>query len=75
MANYTAGASLERKVRALFEEAGWECLRGAGSKGVVDGFKTDLVATKRSRTHKETIYMIALQCKRTKLRVRAKAGS
>lgn len=65
--NYEKGRALEYKVKELFKAAGWDVVRGAGSKGEVDGFKVDLVASKRGRTNKDTIYMVLLQAKRNKI--------
>ena len=65
--NYTKGRDLEYKVKSIFEEAGWSVIRGAGSKGEVDGFKVDLVASKRGRTYDDDIYIVLMQAKRKKI--------
>jgi len=64
MSAYSRGRALEYDVRAIFERAGWSVVRGAGSKGEVDGFKADLVATKRGLKNRDTVYMVVFQCKR-----------
>lgn len=67
MAQYHRGRQLEWDVRKLFEEAGWSVIRGAGSKGEVDGFKTDLVASRRGKKYGDTIYIVLMQAKRESL--------
>lgn len=64
MTNYKSGTQLEYAVKKLFEEKGWSVVRGAGSKGEVDGFKVDLVASKRGRKYADDIYIVLLQAKR-----------
>ena len=66
MSHYNRGRALEYDVRGLFETAGWSVIRGAGSKGEVDGMKADLVATKRGTKNVDTVYMVVFQCKRSK---------
>jgi hypothetical protein len=51
----------------MFEAHGWDSIRGAGSKGTVDGFKTDLVFSKRSAQNESVIYLVLMQAKRRKL--------
>ena len=68
MAKYHAGRSLEYAVKELFTNAGWESIRGAGSKGSVDGFKTDLVFSKRSQHHESLVYLVLMQAKRKKIK-------
>lgn len=63
MARYHAGRALEHEVRKLFRDAGWDVLRGAGSKGEVFGIKADLVATRQTRDSKRTAVMVIVQCK------------
>jgi len=65
VSHYSRGRALEYDIRTLFERAGWSVIRGAGSKGEVDGMKADLVATKRSSKNLDTVWMVAFQCKRT----------
>jgi Holliday junction resolvase len=65
VSHYSRGRALEYDIRTLFERAGWSVIRGAGSKGEVDGMKADLVATKRSTKNIDTVWMVAFQCKRT----------
>jgi hypothetical protein len=45
MSTATKGRRLEHEVRKLFQDAGWDVIRGAASKGEFCGFKADLVAT------------------------------
>lgn len=66
MNRYRRGRALEYDVRALFERDGWSVIRGAGSKGEVDGMKADLVASKRGAKNIDTIYIAVMQAKRTK---------
>ena len=60
---YHRGRNLEWEVRKLFEDAGWDVLRGAGSKGEVAGFPTDLIASKSSPRNDKTIYIVLMQAK------------
>lgn len=59
------GRRLEHEIRELFQSAGYSVLRGAGSKGTMFGVKTDLVATKATRSGKRSIFIraIGIQCK------------
>lgn len=66
MSHYSRGRALEHEVRALFESAGWSVIRGAGSKGSVDGMKADLVASKRGTKNLDTIFIAVMQAKRVK---------
>lgn len=66
MNNYSSGRSLEYELKALFEAAGWEVLRGSSSKGNVLGFKADLVCSRWTDTIKRTAYLVLVQAKRTK---------
>jgi Holliday junction resolvase len=66
VSRYSRGRALEHEVRALFTAAGWSVIRGAGSKGEVDGMKADLVASKRSAQDTRTIYIVVMQAKRSK---------
>jgi Holliday junction resolvase len=66
VSQYARGRALEYDVRTLFEKAGWSVVRGAGSKGEVDGMKADLVATKRGTKNVDTVYMVVFQCKRSR---------
>lgn len=65
MTHYSRGRQLEYYVRTIFEAAGWSVIRGAGSKGEVDGMKADLVATKRGTKNTDIVYLVVMQCKRT----------
>lgn len=67
MANYRAGRALEYLVKAMFEANGWSSIRGAGSKGEIDGYKVDLVFSKRSAQHESVVYLVLAQMKRKKL--------
>jgi Holliday junction resolvase len=67
MSNYRAGRNLEYHVKALFEADGWQSIRGAGSKGEIDGYKVDLVFSKRSSQHESIVYLVLAQMKRRKL--------
>ena len=60
---YQRGRNLEWEVRKLFTDAGWDVLRGAGSKGEVAGFKTDLIASKTSPHNEKKIYIVLMQAK------------
>lgn len=40
---------------------------GAGSKGEIDGYKVDLVFSKRSAQHESVVYLVLAQMKRKKL--------
>lgn len=62
--NYQRGVQLERELIKLFQENGWESIRGAGSKGKVIGFNTDLVFSKTGRTNTDEIHIVLLQAKR-----------
>jgi Holliday junction resolvase len=64
VSNYSRGRALEYDVRGLFEADGWSVIRGAGSKGEVDGMKADLVATRRGTKNADTVYIVVMQCKR-----------
>ncbi len=66
MTHYARGRALEYEVRTLFEQAGWSVIRGAGSKGSVDGMKADLVASKRGTKNLDTVYLVVMQAKRTR---------
>lgn len=67
MSHYARGRALEHEIRRLFEACGWSVVRGAGSKGEVDGMKADLVATKRGTKNEDNVYMVVFQCKRSRL--------
>lgn len=67
MAKYHAGRRLEYVVKDLFEKDGWSSIRGAGSKGEIDGYKVDLVFSKRSAQHESVVYLVLAQMKRHKL--------
>jgi len=66
LSNYSSGRSLEYELKALFEGAGWEVMRGSSSKGNVLGFKADLVCTRWTNTIKRTAYLVLVQAKRIK---------
>jgi len=77
LSNYSSGRSLEYELKALFEGAGWDVLRGSSSKGNVFGVKCDLIATKKTGKIKRTAYMraynilgwmVTIQAKRIKKR-------
>ena len=36
MTNYENGANFERRIKRLYEKAGWVCVRSAGSRGPID---------------------------------------
>ncbi len=74
MAKYHAGRSLEYEIKDMFTAKGWDSIRGAGSKGSVDGFKTDLVFSKRSAHNERVVYLVLMQAKRKQLTKRDKAG-
>ena len=61
------GRRLEHEIRKLFEDAGYQVIRGAGSKGnfdSVDGpVKADLIASKAGRTNKYELQLILIQAK------------
>lgn len=67
MSRYHAGRRLEYEIKALFEADGWQSIRGAGSKGEIDGYKVDLVFSKRSAQHESVVYLVLAQMKRKKL--------
>lgn len=67
MAKYHAGRRLEYEVKELFTSKGWSSIRGAGSKGEIDGYKVDLVFSKRSAQHESIVYLVLAQMKRHKL--------
>lgn len=61
MSNYRKGADYEREVRDLFEAAGYEVSRAAGSKGAMGW---DLIARKRTgRTTREAWLQLFVQLK------------
>jgi len=62
--NYARGVQLERELVKIFQENGWDSIRGAGSKGKVIGFDTDLVFSKTGRTNTDEIHLVLLQAKR-----------
>ena len=72
MSRYRSGYELEREVRKLFVDAGFSVIRGAGSKGEVEtgegSMKADLVATRATGAKRDTVYLVAMQCKRAKIR-------
>ena len=67
----TKGRAFEHELRKLFEDAGYSVIRGAASKGHFDSpdgqVKPDLIATKRGRSNKYEVQIIALQAKVRKL--------
>ena len=67
MSRYHAGRALEYEVKDLFAKAGWASIRGAGSKGEIDGYKVDLVFSKRSSQNESVVYLVLAQMKRRKL--------
>ena len=67
MSRYRAGRNLEYLVKDLFVKDGWSSIRGAGSKGEIDGYKVDLVFSKRSSQHESIVYLVLAQMKRHKL--------
>ena len=74
MAKYHAGRSLEYEIKDMFTAKGWDSIRGAGSKGSVDGFKTDLVFSKRSAQNERVVYLVLMQAKRKQLTKNKKAA-
>lgn len=64
MTNYRKGRSLEYEVTNIFKKAGWSVIRGAGSKGEVDGMKVDIQVSKRGTKYLDTVYIALLQAKR-----------
>lgn len=66
MANYRAGQALEHEIIALFQGAGFECVRGAGSKGKFAGMDVDIIATKTTDRLKREVAVVLMQAKRTK---------
>lgn len=74
MSNYRSGADFERDVINLFREAGFDCVRSAGSKGKLAGYDCDLIASKNTGQTKYEIGLVLMQCKRTKLQRRKKAA-
>lgn len=64
MTNYRKGRALEYEVIDLFKQAGWSVIRGAGSKGEVDGMKVDIQVSKRGTKYLDTVYIALLQAKR-----------
>lgn len=67
MSKYHAGRSLEYEIIEMFRKNGYEHIRGAGSKGSVDGFKVDAVFSKRTSQNEKTIYLVLMQAKREAL--------
>lgn len=57
------GARLEREIRQLFESHGWSVIRGAGSKGEVLAWKTDLLATKYTDQTQREVWLAVMQMK------------
>ena len=74
MSAYSDGARLEREIRKLFEDAGWQVVRSAGSKGKLAGMDCDLVASKTTDSIKREVGLVVMQAKRTKLKRRVKAA-
>lgn len=74
MSAYSDGARLEREIRKLFEAAGWDVVRGAGSKGKLAGYDCDLIASKRTDGMLRECGMVLMQTKRTKLKRVVKAA-
>ncbi len=68
MSNVSRGHDLEREISQIFRDAGWECVRAAGSKGKLAGIDCDLVASKINRTDKREVAILVLQAKRTRRR-------
>lgn len=75
------GRNLEYDIKQMFKEAGWDCIRGAGSKGEVFSFKTDLLFTRTRTRYTDQVFMeirsyeeqdgsvsdlVSVQCKRKK---------
>lgn len=67
MSRYHASRRLEYAIKELFTKDGWSSIRGAGSKGEIDGYKVDLVFSKRSSQHESVVYLVLAQMKRHKL--------
>jgi Holliday junction resolvase len=54
---------LEWEVRKLFQDAGWEVVRSAGSKGSAFGVPADLICTKETSKSQKTALLVIVQCK------------
>jgi Holliday junction resolvase len=63
MSRYATGAALEREIIALFRAAGWEHIRGAGSKGEALGCKADMIFSRFTDSTKRTAYLVIAQAK------------
>lgn len=63
MSNYSRGRSLEYEIRQLFLDAGYSVIRGAGSKGEMLGFPSDLVATKFTDQTCREVWLAIMQMK------------
>ena len=73
MTTASAGAKFERDVINTLKAGGYDCVRGAASKGTLALFidengktiraKADLIATKVTSRSKGTCFMVLGQCK------------
>lgn len=68
MTNYRKGRNLEYEITNVLKKAGWSVMRGAGSKGEVDGYKCDIVASKRGNKYNDKVYIVLMQAKRETMR-------
>lgn len=59
------GRAFEHQIRELFRSAGFDVIRGAGSKGEFCGEKIDLVASKVTPENEYSVYLYLMgaQCK------------
>jgi Holliday junction resolvase len=57
------GVAFERELKNLLESNGFDCVRGASSKGVFLTEKCDLVATKITPHNSKTAYILVISCK------------
>lgn len=65
MSNYARGRKLEYEIKKLFEDNGWDVMRGSSSKGKFAGFKPDLIASRETNSTKREVWAVLLQCKLT----------
>lgn len=74
MSNVSRGHDLEREIISIFRDAGWDCVRAAGSKGKLVGIDCDLIASRFTRTDKRECAVLVMQAKRSRRKLRAGAG-
>jgi Holliday junction resolvase len=63
MSHYSRGVAVEREIISLFKQAGWDVVRGAGSKGRALGIDADFVCTKQTLETERTCYLVVGQVK------------